>query len=122
MQIVVLVVAIVLIAFIAWWFFGKHNAQTAKAAQKGNQQEVTITVDGGYSPATVVLQKDVPANLVFKRLDKSNCLDEVVFPDFGVDEKLPVMQAKTIQIMPHQAGEFTYACGMNMFHGKVVVK
>ncbi|HAB49639.1 MAG TPA: copper-binding protein, partial [Lactobacillus sp.] len=27
-----------------------------------------------------------------------------------------------IKIDTHKVGEFNYACGMNMFHGKVVVK
>lgn len=122
LQIVVLVIAIVLIAFISWWFFGKHDTGAVNATMVGDHQQVEIKVNGGYYPETVVLKQGVPAQLIFNRLDKSNCLDEVVFPDQGIDEKLPAEAVKKIPFNTDQAGEYSYDCGMNMFHGKVIVK
>ena len=122
MQILVVIVVVAAIAFIAWWFFGKHDQGQSQAQVKGNSQEARITVNGGYSPETVVLKQGVPAKLVFNRLDKSNCLKEVVFKDFGISEELPIKQDKIIEIDTIKAGEYTYACGMDMFHGKVVIK
>lgn len=122
-KIITIIVAVILIGFILWWFFGKHEQAEVKAKQtSSNEQEVKITVDGGYSPETVVLQKGVPATLVFERKDPSSCLERVVFSDFGINELLPQNEEKKIKIDTSKAGEFGYACGMNMFHGKVVVK
>ena len=87
-----------------------------------NMQEVTVTVSGGYTPNTVVLRRGVPAQIIFDRKDPSGCFNEVVFPDFGVHETLPVGQQHPVEIDTSKPGEYQYACGMNMFHGKVVIK
>lgn len=119
---IVTVGAALLITFIVWWFFGKrqHNEVAAGASQSG--QSVTVTVNGGYAPDTVVLQQGVPAQIIFERKDPSGCFSHVVFPDFGINEALPVGEKHPIDIDTSQPGEYTYACGMNMFHGKVVIK
>lgn len=121
-KILVLLGAIALIGLILWWFFGKRDSDARAARRQGDTQIVEVTVDGGYSPNIISLDKGVPAELVFTRKDPSGCLEQVVFPDFGVSEFLPVNQPRTIKFTPEQAGEYKYACGMNMFFGKVVVK
>lgn len=47
----------------------------------------------------------------------SNC-----FPDFGVHTNLPMGEEYVVEITPEQAGEFGFACGMNMMHGKMIVE
>lgn len=85
-------------------------------------QDASVIVDGGYQPATVVLKKGVPAHLSFKRISEKGCLDMVVLPDFGIKEKLPLNQEKVFTIDTRIPGEHQFSCGMNMFHGKVVIK
>ena len=122
-KLLVIVGAVLLIGAIVWWFFGKRNTTETEANMSDNSnQEVTVTVNGGYTPNTVVLKQGVPATIVFDRKDPSGCFNEVMFPDFGVHETLPVGQQHPIEIDTSKAGEYQYACGMNMFHGKVVIK
>lgn len=121
-KIAVVVIAAVIVAGIVWWFFGKRKGTAVAARREGDKQVVEITVSGGYSPSVVELERGVPAELVFVRKDPSACFEEVVLPDFGQSSHLPVNTPHTITINPDKAGEFTYACGMNMFFGKVVVK
>ncbi|MDO1604500.1 cupredoxin domain-containing protein [Lactobacillus sp. YT155] len=121
-KIITVIIAVLLIGFIAWWFFGKREQKEVDATMNDNMQKVTVTVDGGYSPNTVVLKKDVPAEVIFDRKDPSNCLEKVVFEDFGINQFLPEKQKTAIKIDTSKAGEYNYACGMNMFHGKVIVK
>lgn len=113
-----------LIGLILWWFFGKRKTSETEAhiSEGDTSQEVVVTVNGGYTPNTVVLKKGVPAKIVFERKDPSSCFNEVMFPDFGVHEKLPVGKQHAIEIDTSKPGEYQYACGMNMFHGKVVIK
>lgn len=119
---IVLIAGLVLIGFIAWWFFGKHAVVTASAQTTAAGQSVDITVKGGYSPETVVLKKGVPATLNFTRQDATTCLDHVVFPDFGINQGLPMGATETVTIDTSKPGEYQWACGMDMFHGKVIVQ
>lgn len=121
-RIMVLIIGILMIGFIAWWFFGKHEVKTETAAVASYQQDVDILVKGGYSPEQVVLKQGVPAKLHFSRTDPSSCLDHVVFPDFGINQALPQNQEKTVTIDTNKPGEYEWACGMDMFHGKVIIK
>ncbi len=64
-QIITLVVAILLIGFILWWFFGKHTEAVGTANVGQGSQEADIVVKGGYSPSTIVLKQGVPALPVY---------------------------------------------------------
>lgn len=119
---VTILIAVLLIIAIIWWFFGQHQSTTSQATTNGNNQEATVVVKGGYSPETVVLKKGVPATLKFDLKDSTACLSHVVFDQLGVNEDLTQQDQTTIKIPTEQAGEYHFACGMNMFHGKVVVK
>jgi plastocyanin domain-containing protein len=111
------------IAFIVWWFFiAKKSTDVGAILSKDGRQHVTVTVNGGYSPNIVTLKQGIPATIDFYRKDPSGCLSHVVFPDFGINEELPIGQSHQITIDTSTPGEYTYACGMNMFHGKVVIK
>ncbi|KRL01502.1 cupredoxin domain-containing protein [Liquorilactobacillus capillatus] len=121
-KIIIVVLALAIIAFIIWWFFGKHTAQEGTAEQQGNLQNATVVVNGGYNPSTIVLKQGLAGQITFHRKDPSSCLERVVFPDLGINDFLPQNQDHVIKIDTSQAKTFEYACGMNMYHGKVVVK
>ena len=122
MKVITLIIGIMAIAFIAWWFLGKHDANVEQAKVNSTNQTVNIQVKGGYSPEKVVLKKGVPATLNFKRLDSSSCLDHVIFSDLGINQELPKGQVEQVKIDTSKAGEYDWGCSMNMFHGKVIVK
>lgn len=86
-----------------------------------NKQSATIIVDGGYSPAKVVLTQGVPATLTFKRINDAGCLDQVHSESLHFSEDLPLNESRTVTVDTSQAGEFAFSCGMDMFFGKVVV-
>ena len=119
----VLIGSTLLIGFILWWFFGKRqSSETEAVMSENNKQKVEVVVSGGYTPNTVVLKQGVPANIVFDRKDPSGCFSHVTFPDFGINEELPVGEQHAIEIDTSKAGQYQYSCGMNMFHGKVIIK
>jgi plastocyanin domain-containing protein len=92
-------------------------AQTASAIQ-----EHTIDVTGEFTPASVTLKAGQPARLHFRRGDKPTCADEIVIPDLNVRQKLAANQTITIDIPAQQARTLTFACGMDMMKGSVVVQ
>lgn len=119
---IILIPSLLLIGAIIWWFFGNHEEQAVAATKDADHQTANIVVKGGYSPSTVVLKKGVPATLNFDMKDSTACLSHVVFDKLGVDRDLTKQAQTSIEIPTDQAGEIDFACGMNMFHGKVVVK
>lgn len=121
-KIFVLLGGLLAIGFIFWWFFGQHTTQTVAAAVSGERQRVDVEVNGGYSPERIVLKQGVPAELHFTRKDASSCLDRVVFSDFSINQELPQNQERVIQIDTSRPGDYQWACGMDMFHGQLIIK
>jgi Cu+-exporting ATPase len=119
-EIAVLIGGLALIAGLAWYFFGPKQAHTAVV--RGGVQEVDIEVKGGYSPDIVRVKAGTPVRLVFDRQDNSGCTERVVFPDFGVGRSLGAFQKTPVEFTPTEPGEYGWACGMNMLHGKVIVE
>ena len=119
MEIVVTGAGLALIAGLSWFFFGPKQARRAELG--GGVQEVEITVKGGYSPNLIRATEGVPLRLVFDRQENSDCSSRVVFPDFGVSKSLAAFGRTTVELMPARAGEYGFACGMNMLHGTLVV-
>ena len=102
------------------FFFGRRTIAFA-AAGTIDAPEVTVVVEGGYSPDLILARRGVPLRLVFDRRDEGPCTDEVVFPDFGVRRSLAPHEKTVVELFPERSGEFSFSCGMNMLHGKIRV-
>jgi Cu+-exporting ATPase len=85
-------------------------------------QEINVTVKGGYSPDIIRVQKDVPLRLIFDRQEAGDCSSRIVFPDFQASKTLAPFAKTTLEFTPDKAGEFGFACGMNMLHGTLFVE
>lgn len=121
MEIAVLAGSGILIAGVLWFFFGEREKVAAGITGSG-VQEIKVTVKGGYSPDVIVVKQGVPVKLDFYRDESASCTEQVVFGDFGIARDLPAFKTTSIEFTPDKAGEFTFACGMNMVRGKLVVE
>ncbi len=119
-DVVVIGAGVLLAGFLWWFFFGPKQAREASVV--GGVQEVDITVKGGYSPDLIRVQQGVPLRLNFDRQESGDCTSRVVFADFGASKTLPAFGTATLEFTPDKVGEFDFACGMNMIHGKLVVE
>lgn len=100
-----------------YWFFLMKKDKTVEV-----ESEIDILVDGGYSPSKISVQKNKTTQINFLRKDPSSCLEEVILPDFKIRQYLPLNKKISISITPKKKGEYEIVCGMNMFHGKIIVK
>ncbi|MQS75525.1 cupredoxin domain-containing protein [Companilactobacillus halodurans] len=91
-------------------------------AKSQNVQKVNVNVAGKYEPEVVNLEKGVPAELTFTRTKDQGCLDVVHSKDLDFETELPLNVSQTVNIPTDKSGEFDFSCGMDMFHGKVVIK
>ncbi len=120
-EILVIIGGVALIVFVLWYFFGEREAASAEISE-GGVQEIKVTVKGGYSPDVIVVKKDAPVRLNFYRDETSSCSEQIVFGDFGIVKDLPAFKTTAIEFTPDKTGEFTFACGMNMLRGKLIVE
>jgi plastocyanin domain-containing protein len=111
-------------AAIAWvlWYFLLSRGTAVAATVAGGVQEVSVTVKGGYSPDTIVVQAGKPVRLQFYRDETADCSERVVFEKFGIDQALPAFQTTTVEFTPTQPGEYPFRCGMSMLKGLLVVE
>ena len=105
---------------LGWFFFGPRKASTAVLAD--GVQRLEVTVRGGYSPEVLRVRQGVPVELTFDRQESGDCTSRVVFPDLHVGASLPAWRRTTVRLDPAEAGQFGFACGMNMIHGTLVVE
>jgi plastocyanin domain-containing protein len=120
-EILVIIGGIALIALVLWYFFGEREKVSATVSERGTQ-EINVTVKGGYSPDVIVVKKGAPVRLNFYRDETSSCSEQVVFGDFGIARELPAFKTTPVEFTPDETGEFTFACGMNMLRGKLIVE
>ncbi len=98
-----------------YWFFLMKNENIVEV-----QDEVDILVHGGYQPSVIKIPTGKTTKINFLRKDSSSCLEEVVISDFRVKRYLPLNKKVTVSVSPEKPGEYEFACGMNMFHGKII--
>jgi hypothetical protein len=90
------------------------------AAPKSASATVRVT-EQGFEPATLRLQAGAPARVTFIRTTEKTCGTDVVVPSLKVKRALPLNEPVTIEFTPKK-GEITFACGMNMLRGTIVVE
>lgn len=96
---------------------------TAAPAASADIQTANVRVgDAAFEPAMITLRKGVPARLIFTRVSDKTCATEVVFPDYGIKQALPLSQAVAIEFTPQKAGDVSFACGMGMLKGMLMVQ
>ncbi len=119
-QIAVAVGAVVVIALLGWYFFGPRKASTAQL--RDGIQHVEVTIRGGYSPNLIRVKQGTPVEIVFDRQETGDCSSRVVFAELEMSAPLPAFQRTTVRLNPTRAGTVSFACGMNMIHGTLVVE
>jgi len=73
----------------------------------------------GYTPAQVGAKPGEKLVLVFTRTADSSCIAQLKTPD-GKLIDLPMNTPVEVAVTVPASGEVGFACGMDMFHGKIV--
>lgn len=115
-KILVLILGFGAIGFVYWFFLMKKEDAVEASGS------IDILVEGGYTPGVISVEQGKPVTIDFFRKDPNSCLEEVVMPEFKIRKFLPLNEKVSISVIPKQKGEFAFSCGMNMYHGKIIVK
>ena len=119
---IVTLVALALVVFIVWFFWLKRSRGVRAAETGGGYQEAMILVKGGYTPDTIVVHAGRPVRLNFRREETASCSEKVIFADFGKSADLPTGETVPVEFLPKEPGEYTFACAMGMFRGRLIVE
>lgn len=117
---IVVIASLLAIAFVNWYFLIAPGRRTA-ALDRGSN-EIHITVEGGYDPASIRVPAGRPVRLLFDRRESNSCSEEVVIPDLKIRRFLPAFQTTAVEIMFPTPGRYEFACGMNMLHGSIIAE
>lgn len=114
--------ALVLVAFVVWFFWLKKSKGTTAGTTASGVQEAMILVKGGYTPDVIVVKAGKPVRLNFLREETTPCSEMVLFPDFDRSARLPTGETVPVEFVPQQPGEYGFACQMGMFRGRLIVE
>mgnify|MGYP000991670031 CR=1 FL=1 len=85
--------------------------------------EIAISVDeSGYHPTEAKAPAGKPVRLVFTRTTDAGCGQQLVFPDQKIRKDLPLKQPIAVDITMPASGKVSFACGMDMYKGAIVVE
>ena len=112
--------AVALITLTNWYFLGPRKVAAATAAD-GGIVDLTVRVEGGYSPAEIEVPAGSRVRMTFDRREDNPCSDELVIPDFGIRRDLPAFAKTTIELTA-TPGRHEFKCGMGMLHGALIAK
>ena len=84
-------------------------------------KELSVT-DKGYEPARIEVEGGKPMILRITRKSADHCGEAVVIAGDPVSHMLPLNRPVDLPVTPPKTGELTFACGMGMMHGALVVR
>jgi hypothetical protein len=91
-----------------------------EARVESGVQRITVdTSTGSWSPNEITLKAGLPTEITFA--EGQGCLAQVVFSDLGVSADLRNGGA-VVKLPALEAGEHTFACGMDMVFGTLIVR
>jgi len=93
------------------------------APHAADEERLRVTVDGeGFHPGSLTIPAGKPITLVITRTSENTCAKDIVIPSLNETRSLPLDRPVEIRIPPQEKGALTFACGMDMFHGRLVVR
>jgi len=84
-------------------------------------KELAVT-EKGYEPARIEVEGGKPMVLRITRKTTDQCGESVIIAGDPVSHLLPLNRPVDLPITPPKTGELTFACGMGMMHGALVVR
>lgn len=112
--------ALALIVLVNWFFLGRRGAPAVAAAQDG-VVDVTVRIDGGYSPSTIEVPAGSRVRMTLDRREDNPCSEEIVIADFGIRSPVPAHGTAVLEFTA-TPGRHEFTCGMGMLHGAIIGK
>lgn len=112
---------VITVPFVVQVKAGEGEVDYSKIEVPKGAIKVTVSKEG-FDPKAIEVKAGRPVTLAFIRIDQENCGNEVVFPSLNLKKELPLGKVVTVDIPAEKPGEFSFACGMDMLKGIVMVE
>ncbi len=122
MQIIGIILILVVMGFYILWIWFTKSQKATVAKESEGVQVFDILVKGVYSPSVIKAKIGVPVKINFRREESSECSRFVNFSDFKIRKELPEGKTISVEFTPEKVGEFTFACDMSMYQGKLIIE
>ncbi len=101
----------------------KDESAATKPATQASRIAINVTEDG-FSPEHVTVPQGKAVTLVFDRKTDDTCAKQIVLEVAGrkIEKDLPLNHPVEVEVTFPEAGELTYACGMDMVRGTITVQ
>ena len=130
-KIILMFVLFLLVADVSMAQSNRRRSRTAtrpRAAMVMTKPTITQVInlkvtENGYEPSNLEMKAGRHYKVMVTREVEGGCTSKIQFPTFGIQSTdLPLNQAVAFDISPKETGSYTFACGMNMVKGTIVVK
>jgi plastocyanin domain-containing protein len=102
------------------------TATASEPAKKAAARRIDISItEAGFEPDNVTVKAGEEVTLAFTRKTDQTCATEVVLfvnDKDKVEKKLPLNEVVPVDVKFSKTGKISYACGMNMYKGVIVVQ
>jgi plastocyanin domain-containing protein len=98
------------------------RSQPASEAPPSTEAVAISVTEEGFVPKEIHVKAGQPVTLAVTRKTERTCATELVLKEYAINQKLPMNETVEIKFTPTHAGQLTYACGMDMIKGHIVVE
>lgn len=95
------------------------QAVEGEAVVEGAVQRISVDARSGFNPNVIRAKAGIPLEITFS--EAYGCMAQVMSRDLGFFEDLTT-GPKTIELPALEAGEYGFACGMEMVFGTIIVE
>ncbi len=98
------------------------NSEVNVTDESTKKQIVEMRVtNSGFSPATIVIRKDVPVEWVIYGDSITGCTNKIIVPSLNISQGL-ISGKNVVTFTPTKTGTIPFSCWMGMVKGKFVVE
>jgi plastocyanin domain-containing protein len=92
------------------------------AFTKEKIQKITVTVtENGFEPNEIKVKDKSHVVLQITRKTETTCATNIMLKDLNIKKDLPLNQQVEVDLGVLKKGDISFACGMNMITGHIII-
>lgn len=95
---------------------------STSAFSKEKTQKITVTVtENGFEPNEIKVKDKSHVILQITRKTETTCATNIMLKDLNIKKELPLNQQVEVDLGVLKKGDISFACGMNMITGHIII-